>query len=221
MAILLWIWVVYDFKTIYGAGFIKRTRIVRSFRARIAVPTHKCRADAELSRVRVAVLGQPRGQLRNSLGRDIPAVYCIFRRNTAAYRMQRVVAAVQEWRRHCWNESVSVSPSCLLHSPRSVRPRLPDARNLDMPNCAPALVVSVSTTAITPSWLSQPPGCNSPATSQSASVPSWHAPSATAKRYQSVSAWEERGLRNQVDPLRPPSPHRPGPQQLHQLRLGR
>ena len=112
-------------------------------------------------------------------------------------------------------------PSCLLHSPRSALPRLPDARNLEMPNCAPALVVSVSTTPITPSWLSQPPGCNSPATSQSASVPSWHAPSATAKRYQSVSAWEERGLRNQVDPLRPPSPHRPGPQQLHQLRLGR
>lgn len=32
---------------------------------------------------------------------------------------------------------------------------------------------------------------------------------------------EERGLRSQVDPLRPPSPHRPGPQQLHQLRLSR
>lgn len=74
---------------------------------------------------------------------------------------------------------------------------------------------------IRPSWLAQPPGCNSPATSQSASVPSWHAPSATAKRYQAVSLLKERGLKSQVDPMRPPSPHRPGPHQLHQLRLDR
>lgn len=94
------------------------------------MPTHKCRADAEQSRVRVAVLGQPRGQQRNSLGPYIPAIYCIFRRNTAAYRMQRVVAAVQEWSRHCWNESVSLSsivssPQPPLGAPQTARCQKP------------------------------------------------------------------------------------------------
>lgn len=205
-------------RRIYGAGFIKRGK-----NHPVSLCSHhQWRADEMQSR---ADLGLPfwdnRGSSRGTaLGCSTGCLLYFSAKTLSAVAVQRLYARrIRRDSGGCPSPLGVLHPVCLLHpAPQTVR--LLDCQT-ESGDAERDFLLFCPLRQLTPSWLAQPPGCNSPATSQSASVPSWHAPSATAKRYQAVSLLEERGLKSQVDPMRPPSPHRPGPQQLHQLRLGR